>query len=215
MLNRIYILELSLYEEYSDFKNKEKKTFECIQILNQATLFLKDIKDKSDFFSSYSSINKCYSSKFFTRKTVKKHLKNNVTSFFRRYAILNAIQTEIQINFDQQTKKIIRLVKIKNKSKENELTQRIVLTKIYLELKKLSHTLTHFLKLPCNYPEYHLLCADTNDHLNYLVQESAIIFVCNWIQLNLNFVRKKNPMPNAPVISTLFIDKLHYLAALK
>lgn len=144
----------------------------------------------------------------------KKFLQNTVNPIFRRYAIINAIQTEIQITLNQQTKKIINLIKIKNESKKNESTQRIVLTKKFLELKRLSHNLTHFLKLTCNDPEYHLLCNDTNKHLNYLVQESAIIFVSNWIKLNSNFVKKKTSMPNAPVISTLFINNLHYFTAL-
>lgn len=69
--------------------------------------------------------------------------------------------------------------------------------------------MTHFLNLSCNYPEYHILYDDTHDHFQYLVQESAIIFVSNWIKLNAKFVKKETPMPNAPIILTLLMSKIH------
>lgn len=204
MINQIYNSELILYKEYTDLKNKENQTIKCIQNLNQAVLILKNIKDKKKFFSSYSAIKKCFLSS-----------KKSVNPIFKRFAIINAIQTEIQTTLNQQTKKIVDLIKIKNKAKEIELMQRNELGKTYLKLKRLSHILSHFLKLTCNYPEYHYFCDDTNKHFEYLIQESAITFVCNWIKLNLKFVKNETSVPNAPVIITLFLDKIHIFTNLK
>lgn len=213
-MNQIYTSELVLFREYTDLKDKEKKTTQCLRNLNQASLKLKKISDKKTFFSSYSSINKCFSTQKIPERLNHLNIQNK-HPIYNRCAIINAIQSQLKTDFMQQTKKIVKIIKLKNESKKNELAQRIILTKTFLKLKKLSHVLTHFLKLTCNCPEYHnLYDDDTRKHLEYLIQESAIIFVANWIKLNLDFVQKKTPMPNAPVILTLFMNNLNIVKAL-
>lgn len=212
LINQIYKSELSLYEKYCHFKIYVNQSIKSIRNLNQASLILKNLKDKKKFFSSCATVDKCYLSHVFTKN---KKLKVLETPIFKRYAIIYNIQKEIQKLLIQQTKKIVGLIKIKNESNHNEVTQKIFLTKNYLELKKLSHILTHILNLPCNYPKYHLGYDDTNNHFDFLIQESAIIFVNNWIQLNSKFVKKELPMPNAPILATLFINKIHFLNNLK
>lgn len=199
-----------LYKQYTDLKNKEKKTIECLHNLNQASLILKKISDKKKFFFSYSSINKCFSK----TKLSDPLNKQNRYPIYERCAIINAIQTQLKTDFMQKTKKIVKLIKLKNESKKEELAQRLVLTKKYLELRRLSHVLTHFLKLTCNYSDYHLSYEDNGKHLEYLTQESAIIFASKWIKLNLTFVQDKTPMPNVPVFLTLFMNNLNIVNAL-
>lgn len=212
LINQIYKSELSLYEKYCHYKINVNQSIKSIRNLNQASLILKNLKDKKKFFSSCATVDKCYLSHVFTKN---KKLKVLETPIFKRYAIISNIQKEIQKLLIQQTKRIVGLIKIKNESNHNEVTQKVFLTKNYLELKKLSHILTHILNLPCNYPKYHLGYDDTNNYFDSLIQESAIIFVNNWIQLNSKFVKKELPMPNAPILATLFINKIHFLNNLK
>lgn len=137
------------------------------------------------------------------------YLTQNVQPIVKRCAILNAIQKQNQIDLVNQTKEIVKLINLKNVSKRDELTQRIILAKKYLEIKKLSHILTHFLRLPCECPEYHNLHNDTCKHLEYLVQETAITFVYIWKKLNLKFIQKETPMSNASVVLTLYMNNMN------
>lgn len=176
--------------------------------MNQASLVLKKIKDKKAFFFSNLAVNKCILKKDFINKqktTLKLCLTQNVQPIVKRCAILNAIQKQIQKDFVQQTKEIVKLIDLKNESKKKELTQRIILSKKFIEIKKLINILTHFLKLPCEFSEYHNLQNDTCN-TEYLAQETAITFVKIWMQLNQEFLQKKTPMSNASVLLTLYMD---------